>query len=178
MARLILESGGERREIKIAGTLVIGRSKSVAVHVDDRLLSRKHTEIAHRDGRYYVRDLESKNGTFLNGDLIRQPELLKHGDRIKVGPAHFTFVVDPGESVAPPPPPLPTALPAAPSVPHRPATSVPGPGSPRLRTRRAAGTQASPAIQFAFMVLFLFVTGVSALIFRTVFQKLMTMTAP
>jgi predicted component of type VI protein secretion system len=132
---LIVESGGERRELKVTGPVTIGRSPTATLHIDANTLSREHTQVFVQNGRLYVRDLESKNGTYLNNNLIRQAEPLKHGDRIRVGPAVvLTVVLDPGDA-------------AGPSAPVRPATHVPPPAAPapavaRPRTRRveAAGS--------------------------------------
>ena len=89
-----MESGGERREIKVAGTITVGRSPSAGVYLDDKTLSREHTQFFVQGGRLFVRDLESKNGTYLNGQLIKGDQPLKHGDRVKVGLATFTVVLD------------------------------------------------------------------------------------
>jgi pSer/pThr/pTyr-binding forkhead associated (FHA) protein len=112
MARLILESGGERREYGVSDTLTLGRSKSNPIVLEDRLLSRKHAELAVEqapDGRtrYFLKDLESKNGTYLNGQLIRRREPIKHGDRIRIGDFIFRFIMEAGErSPSRPPAPL------------------------------------------------------------------------
>jgi pSer/pThr/pTyr-binding forkhead associated (FHA) protein len=111
VARLILESGAGRREMRISGPITIGRSSSASIPVDDKTLSREHTQVYGQNGRYFVKDLDSKNGTYLNGQLIRQAEMLKNGDRIKVGPATFLVAFDPQDqpvvppAAAPPPPP-------------------------------------------------------------------------
>lgn len=114
-----MESGGGRRETRISGPVTIGRSPSATIPIDDKTLSREHTQVYGQNGRYYVKDLDSKNGTYLNGQLIRQAEALKHGDRIKVGPATFVVAFDPQDQpvAAPPAPP-----PPAPA--RRPATHV------------------------------------------------------
>ncbi len=130
MARLIVESGGERREIKVTGPVTIGRSPGATLHIDANTLSREHTQVFLQGGRLYVRDLESKNGTYLNNTLIRQAEPLKHGDRIRVGPAVvLTVVMEAGDA------------------PARPATSVPppapAPAVARPRTRRYEASGAS-----------------------------------
>jgi pSer/pThr/pTyr-binding forkhead associated (FHA) protein len=128
VAKLVLESGGEKRELKLTGRVTIGRAQHASVCIDDKTLSREHTEIYPEQGRFLVRDLESKNGTFLNGSLVRQAEPLKHGDRIRVGPATFVFLMDPSD--VPPVPGLSTtAKPAAaaPAPPTRPAPAAPRP---------------------------------------------------
>ena len=122
MARLIQESGGGKREVRITSPVTIGRSPSATFTIDDKTLSREHTLISGQAGRYTVKDLESKNGTYLNGKLLKQPEALKHGDRVKVGPATFLIVWDPED---------------APAV-ARPATSAPARAAARPATRREA----------------------------------------
>lgn len=140
MARLILESGGERREIRITGPITVGRAKTATISIDDMILSREHTLFYIERGAFFVKDLESKNGTFLNGNLLRQPERLRHGDRIKAGPALITFVSEPGDAPAPAAPftqtaaTVPTSPPAAPARPQPRTTPVP--------TSMASGTVA------------------------------------
>ena len=56
MARLLLESGGERREIKVAGPVVVGRERSAGVYLDDKTLSREHTKFYVENGKLFVRD--------------------------------------------------------------------------------------------------------------------------
>ncbi len=77
MARLLLETGGERREIKVAGSITVGRERTAGVYLDDKTLSREHTKFYLLNGRLHVRDLESKNGTYLNGSLLSRAEPLK-----------------------------------------------------------------------------------------------------
>ena len=134
MARLRQETGGERRETKVAGTLTIGRSPSVSIPLDDKTLSREHTQVYAQGNRYFVRDLGSKNGTYLNNQLLRLPTQLKHGDRIRVGSASFMILWDPEDVAAESP-----AAPAAPATRTAPATRS-GP-APRARAT-AAGAAA------------------------------------
>jgi predicted component of type VI protein secretion system len=120
---LILESGREKREIRVTGTITIGRSTEATVHVDDKTLSREHTQVLLQGGRLLLKDLGSKNGTYLNGSLIKQTVPLKNGDRFKVGPAMFTVVLEAGDAMpavtAPLAPPPPAPRPAAPRpAPH------------------------------------------------------------
>lgn len=97
MARLVVESGGERREYPIAGSLVIGRLRSNQVFIDDNKLSREHARIQF-DGRVFMlQDLGSKNGTFHNGRRLEQPVALRPNDTVKVGEFTFRFLTDPGD---------------------------------------------------------------------------------
>jgi diguanylate cyclase (GGDEF)-like protein len=68
-----------------AGDLfVIGRAAVAAVKIDDPSISRQHCQIVRREGRLYVEDLGSRNGTRLNGNRVRVAAL-SEGDRIQVG---------------------------------------------------------------------------------------------
>jgi two-component system cell cycle response regulator len=67
---------------------VIGRGTEADVWVEDPAISRRHARIVRRpDGRYYVEDLGSTNGTFVAGRRIEGRCELANGDRIQVGPA-------------------------------------------------------------------------------------------
>ncbi len=85
----------EQSRYNIDGTLVIGRDQSCDVCIPLDHLSRRHLEISLRGGQLYAKDLNSSNGTFINGAKITESPL-KSGDKIKldvvtfdvVGPSH------------------------------------------------------------------------------------------
>ena len=62
----------------------LGRSEECDYVIDDRQVSRKHAVIKRTDKGYTIEDLESKNGTFLNGNAVTEPMLLQDGDIIQV----------------------------------------------------------------------------------------------
>ncbi len=173
MARLILESGGERREIKVTGLITIGRSPEATVQVDDKTLSREHTQVYLHGGRVCVRDLGSKNGTYLNGSLVKQPEVLKQGDRIKVGPATFIVVLEAGDTLpavqaaVQPPQPQPR-----PVTSHPPAQAAARPRPVADRERDAGGT--SDFMVLAYRAFLVGVVVVGAYFTKPVFAWLLT----
>jgi len=67
---------------------VLGRSPDVSICLDDRWASRLHCEISEINGTLVVRDLESRNGTLVNGELVTEA-LLMPGDRLTVGLTSF-----------------------------------------------------------------------------------------
>jgi len=74
----------------------IGRSTANTVSIPDEAMSRQHVElIRNPDDSYTIRDLQSVNGTLLNGTKIREADLF-HGDRIEVGKTTLQFVI-PGQ---------------------------------------------------------------------------------
>lgn len=64
--------------------LVVGRHHSCDVVLADPEVSRRHARLCFRDGRWVVRDLESTNGTIVNGGRIGRCEL-RPGDRLVFG---------------------------------------------------------------------------------------------
>ena len=64
--------------------LTIGRSAQADIHLEDERASRLHCGIRQQDGDYLIKDLASKNGTFLNDERI-ESETLKSGDMIRIG---------------------------------------------------------------------------------------------
>ncbi|HMQ53843.1 MAG TPA: FHA domain-containing protein [Anaerolineae bacterium] len=81
---------------------VIGRDTDSDIQIDDRQVSRRHAEISLTPEGYYVlRDLGSKNGTFLNGQPVNQePTPIRNGDEIGIALcAKSTFVAE--EATAP-----------------------------------------------------------------------------
>lgn len=72
--------------------ITIGRSDAATLCVPDRWVSRVHCEIVEVDGQLTVRDLGSKHGTMLNGEMIRSSRL-QSGDRLTVGTQIFRLVL-------------------------------------------------------------------------------------
>jgi DNA-binding response OmpR family regulator len=71
----------------------IGRWEDNEVMIDDRWVSRSHAQIRREGEQYTIQDLDSKNGTFVNGRRITGPLLLADGDEIQVTPMiKLTFV--------------------------------------------------------------------------------------
>jgi len=71
----------------------IGRSKKCDIVIADPFLSSEHLKVTSENGTYYIEDLNSTNGTFLNGHRIGgQPVELKNGDKISIGQMDFLFV--------------------------------------------------------------------------------------
>ncbi len=65
--------------------VVIGRESANDLVLKDPEISRRHARITFRAGRYYVEDLGSTNGTFLNDQPIQSQTPLNHGDVIRLG---------------------------------------------------------------------------------------------
>jgi tetratricopeptide (TPR) repeat protein len=119
--RLIAEFMGERREHRLReGTTVIGRDPSCNIVFSDPSLSRRHLECTFESGRILVRDLNTKNGTFLGSQRIEEARL-PPGVPLRAGNVWLRFETEEHEEV----------LAASASVPspgtERGATTPPGP---------------------------------------------------
>jgi Nif-specific regulatory protein len=75
------------------GEVTIGREASNGIAIVDPSVSRKHCELSAQDGRFRVRDLDSRNGTLVNGAAIEQRDL-QHGDEIAAGDSSFLFLLE------------------------------------------------------------------------------------
>lgn len=71
----------------------IGRGELADVKVDDDSMSRRHFQISYRKLEFRVRDLDSANGTFLNGSEVEE-YALRDGDKLVAGETLFTFHVE------------------------------------------------------------------------------------
>lgn len=72
----------------------VGRSSSSDIAVNDKKVSRNHARIIFKNGSYIIEDLNSKNGTYVNGSRISGARNLNPGDIVKTGSSEFTFNID------------------------------------------------------------------------------------
>jgi pSer/pThr/pTyr-binding forkhead associated (FHA) protein len=87
-ARLVVLEPKERRgtTFVITPELGIGRdADNTIVITDDEYISGHHAQVSSADGHVVVDDLDSRNGTYLNGTKLTQPHTVHTGDRIQVG---------------------------------------------------------------------------------------------
>jgi hypothetical protein len=70
--------------------VLIGRDPQNDVVLDDRRVSRKHAEVRLRLGRYTLYDLQSTNGTYVNGRRVAE-KVLDDGDKISIGGLEIVF---------------------------------------------------------------------------------------
>jgi pSer/pThr/pTyr-binding forkhead associated (FHA) protein len=93
-AWLIAERGGGlEREARfdLIGGLSIGRSRDADVPIEDRYASGVHARVFPRGDRFLVEDMNSTNGTLLNGASLRGEAELIDGDTIQIGDTVFRF---------------------------------------------------------------------------------------
>ena len=70
----------------------VGRDEKNFIVCDMDNVSRRHAQVVHKSGKFFVRDLGSTNGTYLNDEEIREEQPLRSGDLVKIGSAIFKFL--------------------------------------------------------------------------------------
>ncbi len=83
------------------GEAALGRDPANAVFVADTSVSRKHCLLRKdEDGRFQIKDLDSRNGTLVNGRPVKE-QWLRHGDEIATGDSVFLFLAEEQEQAVP-----------------------------------------------------------------------------
>lgn len=98
IAILVNPMTGEEFKVRRRSTS-IGREFGNDVIISDRTLSRHHAVLQVVDEQFYLQDLESKNGTRLNGYPVSNQVVLKSGDEISVGLTRLIFLLIPAREL-------------------------------------------------------------------------------
>lgn len=121
----------------------IGRESSNEVSINDAEISRRHARLTFQGGKYVLEDLGSTNGTFVNGQRLAGPRVLKAGEVVSFGEqivlVFEAIVSDPGATMV-----SPRAAAAIPSV-QRPATPPPPPPADYVGSVPASPASSGPA---------------------------------
>jgi len=91
---LVVRAGGGRAGETFAPKgerTTVGRSPDCGIFLDDVTVSRRHAVLLQRDGRWFVEDQGSLNGTFVNRRRVEVAEL-SDGDELQVGKYRLTFL--------------------------------------------------------------------------------------
>ena len=93
-SRVVVVSGAAKGTVaRLTGSqFSVGRDSANSLCLHDRAVSRKHFSISETDAAFHLVDLDSHNGTFVNGIPVRR-KLLGHGDTIRVGHCELVFLI-------------------------------------------------------------------------------------
>lgn len=83
----VLEPAERRgRTYELGDELTVGRAGGCQVSLaDDSYVSQLHARVFRRDGQFYVEDLGSTNGTYVNRKKVTAPIVIRKGDRLQIG---------------------------------------------------------------------------------------------
>lgn len=96
-AALVVVAGGgldSGAAYDLFGGLSIGRSAEADLRIEDRFASQIHCRVYSRGPSYYVEDLKSTNGTFLNGEQFTGERQLADLDVIRIGDTELRFELE------------------------------------------------------------------------------------
>ncbi len=86
MRPIILDFEGIGQELRFTQLeVIIGRGHNCDVVLDDKTVSGRHARLAYHHGQWWLEDLISTNGTFLNSEPVSGAVVLTHGDKIRCG---------------------------------------------------------------------------------------------
>ncbi|MEX1265226.1 MAG: FHA domain-containing protein [Actinomycetota bacterium] len=84
-AVVVHAEGAKPRTVAVSGNMVVGRAAECELALDDTFVSQQHARLFAKDGSWYVEDLGSTNGTFVNDQRLGAPAMVHPGDRIRTG---------------------------------------------------------------------------------------------
>ncbi|HXD57089.1 MAG TPA: FHA domain-containing serine/threonine-protein kinase [Thermoleophilaceae bacterium] len=101
--RLLVTAGfGVGQELLVEDEVVLGRLETLdGALAPDEEISRRHARVYRADDGFLVEDQQSANGTFVNGERIDEPRLLRTGDELGIGTTVFVATVSPAINGAP-----------------------------------------------------------------------------
>jgi pSer/pThr/pTyr-binding forkhead associated (FHA) protein len=84
---LVVTDEAGRRTVPLKESLTVGRAATCDVAIRDTYVSNVHARIYQRDGSWWLEDLGSTNGTYMNRTRVQQPTAIGAGDEVKLGKA-------------------------------------------------------------------------------------------
>ena len=83
---LVQGTGNARpRTVRLAASMTIGRAPECELRLEDTYASQQHARLFAKNGSWFVEDLGSTNGTFVNDQKLAAPAMLQPGDKVRVG---------------------------------------------------------------------------------------------
>jgi len=100
---VLFKNNGEYKTFSLPDNItVIGRRHDCDLRIPLSSVSRRHCQLSYNDGVLKIRDLSSRNGTFINGKRIDEATV-KAGDYLKIGPLIFLLQINgQPEKISPP----------------------------------------------------------------------------
>lgn len=74
--------------------VIIGRDRAHDVSLDDKTVSTQHARLSYHHNQWWLEDLDSTNGTFLNHEPISSPIVIADGDQMRCGQVVFDIIME------------------------------------------------------------------------------------
>ena len=95
-----MEQGQESKQQFSQPQIMIGRDTKCDVSMMDEALSAHHARLTHHHGQWWLEDLNSTNGTFLNRERLTTPAVVITGDHFKCGNTLFSIQVEDSDGLS------------------------------------------------------------------------------
>lgn len=84
---LLVQASGDKRPrtVRLAASMTVGRAPECEIRLDDTYASQQHARLYAKNEHWFVEDLGSTNGTFVNDQKLAAPAMLQPGDKVRVG---------------------------------------------------------------------------------------------
>lgn len=79
------QSDTKPRTVRLSASMTVGRAPECELRVDDTYASQQHARLFAKNNLWFVEDLGSTNGTFVNEQKLAAPAMLQPGDKVRVG---------------------------------------------------------------------------------------------
>jgi predicted component of type VI protein secretion system len=139
---------GKVLEIKLT-QFVVGRDPQCHLRPASPMISKRHCAVLQREGKAFVRDFDSTNGTFVNNEQVKGEIELHNGDQLKIGPLMFTVLLEASTPVNRPTPPPPTRTATQTARPVQASTPLPATAAKPAADKPVAATAEKPATSAA-----------------------------
>lgn len=73
--------------------IILGRETDCDFPLDDQAVSSQHARLSYRQNQWWLEDLASTNGTYLNGEVITAPVVITHGDELRLGQVEVRITI-------------------------------------------------------------------------------------
>ncbi len=83
--RIVAPADVAGRAYELGDEVTIGRAAGCQVTIDDTYASQLHARVFLRDGQFFVEDIGSTNGTYLNRTKVSGPMVIQRGDQLQIG---------------------------------------------------------------------------------------------
>lgn len=91
----VLKGAQAGREVAISvSEFLVGRGEECHLRPRSDAISRQHCIVAVKDGQVVIRDLGSKNGSYVNGKRVEGEQVVQGGDEFRIGPLQFEVVIE------------------------------------------------------------------------------------
>lgn len=82
---------GASASLPRTGAILIGRSTNADIDIEDDYASSRHARVYNHSGVWVIEDLQSTNGTYVNGHQITQPTIIGAEDSVRIGRTHLVL---------------------------------------------------------------------------------------